>query len=419
MIALVLIVSGILTASQAPGGRHAAQPPSRPGPAGAAERVTLKDGSVALGMVTSVTNGSRGSVELLVRRDWARAHLPNWAPRWERAIENGTRLAARQRSERLAAWRQQRVTNRHEGDRILGWIDQETKRLADPARSHASAMIPVHLPRNEVRSLARQPRPSLRLLQLGWLCGLPDVESMSIESLRDAVEGRGFAPDGDNTPSLNALLPLTPEPELDWLARRAATELALDSDLKFVRHQGLVFPDMPGGQGQAPGLNGLNLSAALGELNKLLDPEPAREDPLVAIFNKIGESGRVGVLVTRLEIPADLTQAAVESTLWVRAGAEQWVPYLRRSATVRLDEIAPDDGRDLAEDPQVKTAFSVVEGLGLGKIPAELKERSLKMGASTQKALGTARAAIGLELNRLMLPIFEPGGDHAKPIKGS
>jgi hypothetical protein len=45
--------------------------------------------------------------------------------------------------------------------------------------------------------------------------------------------------------------------------------------------------------------------------------------------------------------------------------------------------------------------------LGLGNISPDLKQRSLGMGAATEKALGAARAAISQDLNLLMLPVFE------------
>ena len=97
---------------------------------------------------------------------------------------------------------------------------------------------------------------------------------MSLDDLKDAVEGRGFTVDGEQAPSLAGLLPLVPEPDLTWLARRAATELAVDSDLKFIRYQGMILPDLPAGQLQAQGLGlglgGLNLSSVLGQLTRLL-----------------------------------------------------------------------------------------------------------------------------------------------------
>ena len=124
--------------------------------------------------------------------------------------------------------------------------------------------------------MVRQPRSSSRLLQLGWLCEIPNVETMRLDDLKDALEGRGFATGGDGRPvAREDLLPLTAEGDIAWLARRAATELAIDPDLRFLRYQNMVLPDVKGGQ--APGLNGLGLSTALSAITKLLDPEQGKE----------------------------------------------------------------------------------------------------------------------------------------------
>jgi hypothetical protein len=395
MICGTLILAGSLMALQKPAQKAA--------PAAATERVTLRDGSVVLGLVTAVSTGPRGAVELLVRRDWAESHLKTWAGKWNRAIEAGSKLAARQRRERLGAWRRERAANTPADDRILAWIDQELKRLDDPGFASRTPLMLVHLARGDVRALARQPRSSTRLLQLGWLCGLPEVETMPLDDLKDALEGRGFAADGEQTPSLAGLLPLVPEPDLSWLGRRAATELAVDSDLRFIRYQNMVLPDLKAGQP----LDALNVTSALAEVAKLLDPEQGKEDPLASTLKKVGSRGRVGALVTRLEIPVDLSQTTVETTMWVRAEGDRWVPFVTRSASVRPEELPAEAGRNLAADPQVQSAFSLVEGLGLGSISPELKQRSLKMGATTEKALGAARATISQDLSALMLPIFD------------
>ena len=89
---------------------------------------------------------------------------------------------------------------------------------------------------------------------LGWLCGLPEPESMTVDDLKTSLEARGYAVDAaaKNPPaSLDRLLPLAPEPELRWLGRRAATELAVDPDLRFIRFQDTVFPD-PGPGSRCP-----------------------------------------------------------------------------------------------------------------------------------------------------------------------
>ena len=212
-------------------------------------------------------------------------------------------------------------------------------------------------------------------------------------------------------PTLSGLLPLTPEGDMAWQARRAATELAIDPDLRFIRYQDMVLPDVKGGQPLA----GLDLSSALSAITKLLDPEQGRIDPLAATLKKVGDRGRVGAIVTRLDIPGDFSQVTVETTLWVRAGGDRWIPYGVRSASIRPDDLAPEAGQNLAGDPQVSSAFSLVEALGLGTIPPELKQRSLRMGAATEKALGTARSAISQDLEGLMLPIFEGGKDLPEP----
>jgi hypothetical protein len=352
---------------------------------------------------------------MLVRRDWAQTHAKSWAAKWDRAIKAGSRRAASERRERLTAWRSDRANRVPADDRIILWIDQERKRLDDPARFEQTPLMLVHLARGDVRSVARQPRTNQRLLQLGWLCGLGEVETMALDDLKDAVESRGYAADQDQQPSLAGLLPLVPESDLAWLARRAATELAVDRDLRFLRFQGMILPDLPAGQVQAQGLAGLDLSAALGGLSSLLDPQQGQQDPLAATLKKVGDRGRVGALVTRLDVPADLAEATVEITLWVRAGPLQWVPFLTRSSSVRTNDVAPGEGPNLAADPQVKSAFAIVESLGLGQIPQEVKDRSLRMGAATDKALGAARAAISQDLSSLGQPVFEQAAGVAGP----
>ena len=127
MICGTLILAGSLLALQKPADNAA--------PSAATERVTLRDGTVVLGLVTAASTGPRGAVELLVRRDWAESHVKTWAAKWSRAIETGSRLATRQRRERLKAWKGERAASAPADDRIVAWIDQELKQLDDPAHT--------------------------------------------------------------------------------------------------------------------------------------------------------------------------------------------------------------------------------------------------------------------------------------------
>jgi hypothetical protein len=390
-------------------------------PATAADRVTLRDGSVVLGLVTSTTAGQRGgSVEFLVRRAWAEKNVDQQMRLWNRSNVATTNLANGQRQKRLETWKRERASHVGPDDRIIQWIDREQTRLAAPGERGRSILTRVRLARTEVRGMERRPAAVQRLLKLGWLCELPEPESMPVKQLKDALEGRGYAVDGGGPAQpvvIDRLLPPTPETEATWLARRAATELLIDSDLRFLRYQDVLVPDA--GAGAAQPLSAVGLTTALSGIKRLLDLDQERTDPLVEKLKAIAARGRIGALVTRLEIQPDMSGVTVECTLWVRTTAERWVPSGSRSATVRSDDVRPDAGKDLAADPQVQSAFKVVEMLGLGAIPADIKDRSLRIGATTEKALGMARDACNQDLEHLVLPVLEPASDdrgHRNPL---
>jgi hypothetical protein len=376
----------------------------------AADTVTLRDGSVVKGLILSATTGPRGSVEFLVRRAWMEKNLAQHLQKWQQASAPATHVALAQRHKRLEAWRRERAPTAGPDDRIIAWIDRELARPGQGGEPAPSALLKVRLPRADVRELDRRPAPQERLLRLAWLCKLPDPESMSLDDLKSALESRGYDVDHasrQQPAALDRLLPPTPEPEVIWLARRAATEIAVDSDLRFLRFQGTVLPDA--GAGQPLGTTGL--STAISELTRLLDLDVGpKADPLLDKLKSVGARGRVGAVVTRLEIQPGMSAVTVESTLWVREG-QRWSVFGSRNAMVRPDELGREAGKNLAEDPQVKLAFQIVEMLGLGAVPAEVKDRSLSIGAATEKALGLARSAFNQELDQLALPVLEPDGD--------
>ncbi len=405
MIAPALFLGLVLTGADGP--RDASAKPED-----AADHITLRDGSVVLGLVTSTTSGARGAVEFLVRRDWAEKNLADHLARWDQSTVASVRRAAEQRGKRLAAWRKERVASTGVGpdDRIVQWIDREANRMANPDDLARSTLVGVRVPRSEVRAMAERPVAVKRLLRLAWLSELPSPEAMPLDELKGALEARGFAADtaGKSPPApLDRLLPPVPETEAVWRGRRAATEVATDPGLRFLRFQDMVIPDAQ--SGNQP-FNAMGLTTAVSELKRLLDPDQAqgRPDPLLEKLQSVAARGRIGAVVTRLAIAPDMSGVTVESTLWVRAGGERWVIFGSRTATVRPDDLQPEAGRDLAEDPQVKSAFRMVEMLGLGAVPQELKDRSLRIGAATQKALSTARATFNQDLDALALPVLEP-----------
>ena len=372
--------------------------PAPPADPTSADSVTLPDGKVVLGQL--LDSERPGTHVMLVRRAWAKAKLPEKLAAWEKAEAPQVLKAEGRRRERLLAWKRERKPDPTGDDRIGAWIDRE---LARPAGASKSSLMVVRLGRAEVKATERKSKKDNRMLRLGWLSDLPDVEGMSGEELARALEGRGFSTQGETPVSVEPLLPIQPEGDARWLVRRAATEVLNDPGGRLLRYQGMVLPEPEAG-GAPPA--GASLDAALGSLKELLGDAPP-VDPLAAKLRELARQGRAGVVVTRLELAPDFSSAAVETTLWARAG-DRWYPGVVRSAGVRPDDLPPDSAEGLADDPQVKAAFGLVEGLGLGEVPPELKRRSLRMGAATRKALGQARGALDQDLNALGLSLEPP-----------
>lgn len=381
----------------------------------AADRVTMRDGSVIRGAIIS-PHATHGMVEIVVRRGWAEQHAKTHLKHWDRLGSTAVHRAIEQRRTRLEAWKKERQQAQGVGadDRILRWIDRELARLADPARAAHTPLLAVRIPRSEIGEVHRGPAGAARRLMLAWQAGLADPESLTAAELADALQARGFAADGgepDRPISLEGLLPPASEPDALWLGRRAATEIAVDDGLRFLRYQGMVMPEAQGGVPFAGA--GIDPSMVMGELKRLLDPAAAaadanRPDPVHEKLRTVAARGRSGAVVMALVIAPEFDGATIETTFWVRSAEGRWKVYGMRSTTVRAADLRPGEGNDLAQDPQVKKAIGLVEALGLGSVPAELKQRSLQVGAATQKALGLARAAFQRELDTVMLPVLQP-----------
>ena len=367
--------------------------PGAPPAGSAADAITLRDGKVLFGQV--VDSDRRGPLLVLARRAWVEANLPDHAVAWAKAEAPLAMRAAAQRRQRLISWRRERRPGPAEGDRIGPWIDGELARLEPPDAGTKTPLMLLRIARGEVKAIDRKSKRDGRLLRLGWLCNLPDVESAVRPDLARALDGRGFSPEGESAASVEALLPTQPEDEVRWLARRAATEVANDPGGRLIRYQGMLMAEPAAGEAP-PAAAGLG--AALGTIKELLGEAPV--DPLPGKLRELAGWGKSGVVVTRMELAADLSAVAVEATLWARSG-DRWAPVVARSNSVRPDALPAGAGAGLADDPQVKAAFGLIEGLGLGEVAPELKQRSLGMGAATKRALGQARAAIDLDIEAL------------------
>ncbi|MFO0958986.1 MAG: hypothetical protein U0800_16425 [Isosphaeraceae bacterium] len=361
----------------------------------AADSLTLRDGRVLRGQVAE--QAPNGQSKMVIRREWAEAKLPDLFSRWKKA-EAGTLGAARkQRRERLAAWKDERSRSEEKGDFVCDWIDAELKRLAKPFDPAEAPLMVITLNRGEVKSAVRRKEPERRMLRQAWIEGLENPEELAVEDLRSALRKARVSGIGDDPAPIEELLPDPPENDNQWRLRRAATEVSYDNGLRFVRYETLVLPE---GQEMAP----QDAQKALGGLlgNLLGEPNAPQTDPLMEKLRAVEGRGKVGVVITRLDLGP---QTGIESTLWVRTAREGWRPALVQKVEARADQVPEKAGEPLAEDPQVKAAFGLLEGLGLGNLGEDAKRLSLRSGASVQKALGEARIALENNLKELALPV--------------
>ena len=364
----------------------------------AADAVTLKDGKTLLGQVFDAS--PKGGLIVIVRRAWAEETLPEWAAKWSTAEHAAEAGALARRRERLAAWRRDRGASAGASDRITAWLDRELAKPAGPGEP--STLMVARLNRGDFKTPQRRGKVAARSLRLGWTLGLKDVETMPLADLKDALEGRGLVASGDTAIPLDALLPPSAETDAQWSVRRAATEVTFDEGTRFIRFGGSILPEPAPGRPPDPSTAAALLSSTLKDL--LGEPQA---DPLTASLADVASRGRIGAIVTRLELAADMGAVTVESTLYVR-GIGGWTRGASRSGSLRTGDVNPDAVQAVAEDPQVKSAFGLVDSLGFGQVSGEMKQKGLLVGATTKRALGLARSALARDIAEAALPLEDP-----------
>ncbi len=404
---VVLIGGRTVTASQGP------QAPARGKPAPAAKKpapkvldptgadvVTLRDGSNLIGQVSD--GSTRAGLIVYVRRSWAEAHLPEWAAKWKKAEAIERAPAEAQRRARLESWRRDRQGGGPGPDRINAWLDRELAK--PPGDDTASTLMPVRISRSDVKQVDRRGMAAARALRLGWTIGLKDAETLPLADLNDALAGRGLLADGDSPIPLDALLATPLEGDAQWLRRRAATEVSNDEGLRFVRFGNTVLPEPGGGGVNVAGAADAVLSDTIKEMLGF-----AAGDPMLPKLRVVASRGRVGAMVTRLDLAPDMESVTVRSSLYVMGPGGYWSEAVFRSGTIRSSDVGPGAVDVIADDPQVKSLFGMVDSLGFGGITPEMKRKGLAVGAMTRRALSLARSALSADLTALALPVDAPG----------
>ncbi|WP_152050973.1 hypothetical protein [Tautonia marina] len=361
-----------------------------------ADQVVFRDGSRVLGQVLP---DRAARVSLIVRRAWVEEHLPDRASSWDDQDRATRQRAQADRVRRLREWRQERQQPAAPADPIAAWIDAELSRLNHPEAQDRLPLMVVSIPRSEVLRIDLQPEHRRRMLRQGWRAGFDQVETMPEGQLRAGLQDRGFALGPIDTAPIDDLLPVPVEGERRWLARRASTEALTDPDLRFIRFGDLVLPD-PSSDGA---LDPTQMAGTVGSLLGNLLGNGPRIDPMKPHLDRIAESGRIGVVVTVLETSPDFDRVAVEAILLIRTAPGRWETGTRRRVENRPADLPAHAGQQLANDPQVRAAVQMLQGLGLGRVDPQAQQLSLAVGAATQRALEQARSALEADLRSVAL----------------
>lgn len=364
------------------------------------DKIVLRDGKELLGQVV---DGSSGSV-VVARREWLKAHVSDRMAKWEEAERAQTGTAREQRARRLQAWRQERPSVAAPGDRITPWLDRELARGA--GADTPPALMAIRLGKGEATSIQRRGDQAARALRAAWILGLKEPEPSPLDTLSDSIAGRGTQIEADDPVAIDGLLPPSVEPDDRWLLRRAATEVLNDEGLRYIRFGNTVLPEPVPGQIPDATLGPKLVEGTIKDVltGGLVDPLPDR-------LRSVADRGRIGTMVTRIDIAADFGSVAAESTLYYR-GQGGWDCAAWRSVNVRVGEVPPFVMNAVASDPQVKALLDFVDAIGGGLVSPQMKQTGLTIGTSAGGAAVMARSALTRSLIGLAFDL-----EAKKPIR--
>jgi hypothetical protein len=260
--------------------------------------------------------------------------------------------------------------------------------------------------RNDVRKVERRDDETRRLLRLGWLAGLGGVEEMSSADLKDALSFRGRLRPGDPA-YLDSLLPLYPESLESWHTRRAAADVLGDPGTRFVRFREFTLAETGPGAEAAPQTTTELIDspagrAAFGAIQAVTPFDAVQER-----LDDLGDRGRSGAVITRLEFQSGSDRADAEVTFYVRSSDGAWSPRVTYRASATLDEPAADNDPDaLPESAAIRTSLRIFETVASTPSPPGLSDRRQALGATAQRAMARARSKLDADLVPLALPVF-------------
>lgn len=255
----------------------------------------------------------------------------------------------------------------------------------------------LELTAQEYSNVKRATPDAQRVAVWAWSEELQDVTTRDRADLLRELAGMNI----DATlspPDLSKQLAPRVQSDDEWAARLALVRYTLGRGLDFQGSAGVYLPagDRAGAVAIAPLIEAM-MSGNLESLLKELDPGSANDtsgqaqrDWFSELIPRVEAQQRSEFRVTRLDPdPTGLT-ATVETALIAKLPSQGWHIVWSTKHTVRASEVSAEAERQIAEDPQVKTALSLLSALGAGA-EGEVK-KAIRFGAATTAAQKTVES---------------------------
>lgn len=249
----------------------------------------------------------------------------------------------------------------------------------------------------ECALIQRAPPQSQRVAVWAWGEELVDVTSRDQKDLLRELSASGIDP-ALSPPDLSKLLPPRSQSDDQWAARLALVRYTFGRGLDF---QGSGDVYLRSGNGDQPvrlaPLIEKMMSGSIETLLKKLDPGAfAASDPAAAakwfevVVPRVEEEKRTEFRITRLEQDPTAQAATVETALVARLPSRGWQIVWSTKQSVRTSEVTAQAEQQIAADPQVKSALSLLSALG-ANAEQEVK-KAIRFGAATMAAQKTVES---------------------------
>jgi hypothetical protein len=363
----------------------------------AVDFVTLKSGERLRGALLG--QDSQGVVSMAVQRVWLAERRPEMLRKHVEqegaaAVVNATRLR-----DRIKSW----IDETTEPQLKIAFLEIELDRaeaiLKDASNPDglATQFVLLKFRPAEIATSFAQSAENRQVAVVSWSEKLENVERREIRDLLGELKKNGIENPADEAVNLTDRTPPLAEPNDSWAARQAIVDYHFGEKLDFQGMGGALFRT---GEGTGPislaqilpqllqsQLGGLSsIGEILGEPGfGTAKPKPTdKKDNLKTAIQTAERQGVSAFRVTQLELNMPRKRVYVTQQFLVRMPDDAWRTIWKKTVSEDASKARPDIQKQIENDPQVKQALKLIEGLG-GAVGGQLN-LAMQFGGATMEA---------------------------------